>query len=228
MLSVIFIIFLCLFVWLVIFVGFAARGNQENQKWNNGICKETGTPWQRCASLDYYDYHAYIASVVRPWKIHSTPKKRTFPIFGQCINHDNLNHYLWIDPVRARRQTYGHYLESESIVTVTQTYISNSLRNSPTQCALAMALHNDMDIRTPAHYDPVVNFVVTHDLICLLEDIGQSKLLLESIIIEANLRQWLNDYDEHRDVKPMQICITRYKPPGFDSTPLIADILSLI
>ena len=62
----------------------------------------------------------------------------------------------------------------------------------------------------------------------LLEDIGQSKLLLESIIIEANLRQWLNDYDEHRDVKPIQICITRYKPPGFDSTPLIADILSLI
>ena len=198
------------------------RQERERREWNSGLCKATGTPWQRCATLDHYDYHAYIASQVRPWKIHHKPKQQT-SLFGQCVSRDpnGLNYYLWIDPVIAMpmlNRKYRHVLEST--VTITPAYIRDSLRKSPTQCALAEALHNDMRIRSPKHYNPYYEFVVTHDFICLLEQLDpqepSSKFLLEIIKINPNLRLWLSDYDEHQEVKPIQVKITRI-PSDFDN-----------
>ena len=203
------------------------RRDKEKQEWNSGLCKATGTPWERCAMLDRYDYHAYIASIVRPWKIHRKPKQRTFPFFGQCTNQDpeGLNHYLWIEPVIPMlTHKYRHVLEST--VTITPAYIQDSLRNSPTQCALARALHNDVSIRSPEHYSPDYKFVVTQNFICLLEQLDpqepQSKFLLETILINPNLRLWISDYDEHREVKPVQVKITLI-PSEFDKVKYTAE-----
>ena len=200
--------------------GLIWRRDREHREWNRGLCKATGTPWERCAMLDRYDCHAYIASQVRPWKIHHTPKQQTPPFLGQCTNQDpdGLNYYLWIDPVVAMlRRPYRHVLEST--VMITPAYIRDSLRKSPTQCALAKALHNDVRIRSVEHYTPYYKFVVTHNFICLLEQLDpqepKSKFLLEVIKINPNLRLWLSDYDEHREVSPIQVKITLI-PSDFD------------
>ncbi len=206
------------------------RYREEKQAWNNGICKETGTPWEP----NFDRGKGYAASHARPIRRRNgfEPEKQISSWFGRCTAYDGQNYYLWASTYSAQR-TIGfglvnfmeHITNNYSTrVTVTSKHIRDCPRGDSTQCALATAL-SQSSLTSSRN----VEFVVMENAIYFigfLSGTPEMKFLDARTPLENELQEWVSDYDVGKAVKPIQVQFLPHRTTDGNTWMTTADVCS--